>query len=99
VAKGESKPNTRARDHGGGSNNNNRKMKAGGNQPLARAPTTTAASAGGGHGRPKGNKRPCQPSNSDDGGMKCLVHNSTRHSMSKCREINKLIEQFHQKMH
>jgi hypothetical protein len=30
--------------------------------------------------------------------MECLVHNSTRHTASECREIKKLAEQFHEKM-
>jgi hypothetical protein len=30
--------------------------------------------------------------------MKCPVHNSTWHSVSECREIKKLVEQFHENM-
>jgi hypothetical protein len=75
-----------------------KKKKAGGKQPLVGAPTAAAAAAGGGRGGPRGNKRPHQPSNSDNGSMKCLVHNSTRHTASKCREIKKLTEQFCKKM-
>jgi hypothetical protein len=30
--------------------------------------------------------------------MKCPVHNSTRHSVSECWEIKKLVEQFREKM-
>jgi hypothetical protein len=41
---------------------------------------------------------PRQMSNSDDDSTKCLVHNSTCHTTSKCWEIKKLTEQFHDKM-
>jgi hypothetical protein len=85
VAKGESQPNAGAQAQGGSSSsNNNNKKKAGSNQPLARAPTAIAAAAGGGHGGPRGDKRPHQPSNSDDGNTKCPVHNSTCHTASEC---------------
>jgi hypothetical protein len=40
---------------------------------------------------------PRQMSNSDDDSTKCLVHNSTCHTTSKCWEIKKLTEQFHDK--
>jgi hypothetical protein len=39
-----------------------------------------------------------QLSNSNDRSMKCLVHNSTRHSTSECQEIKKLAEQLCDKM-
>jgi hypothetical protein len=97
VAKGESKPSIGAQAQGGGNGNNNKK-KVGGNQPLAEAPTTRAAAAGGGRGRPRGDKRPRQSSNSNDGSTKCSVHNSTCHTTSECREIKKLAEQFREKM-
>jgi hypothetical protein len=97
VAKGESKPSAEAQAQGGGNSNNNKK-KASSNQPLAGAPTAAAAVAGGGRGGPRGDKRPRQPSNSDDGSTKCPVHNSTRHTASECREIKKFVEQFRKKM-
>jgi hypothetical protein len=71
----------------------NKKKKAGDkDKPLAGAPTTVAIAAGGGHG-PRGNKHPCRPSGSDEGGQWCSVHNSKRHSTEKCHEIKNLMEQ------
>jgi hypothetical protein len=60
------------------SNNNN-------NKPLAGAPTTAsvAAATGGGHG-PCGDKRPRQPSDSNEGEPRCPVHNSRHHSAEEC---------------
>jgi hypothetical protein len=87
-----------AQGDGNSNNNNNNNKKAGGTQPLAGAPSAAATTAGGGRGVPRGNKRPRQPSNIDDGSMKCPVHNSTHHSTLKCWEIKKLMEQFHKKM-
>jgi hypothetical protein len=98
VAKGESNPSVGAQAQGGDSSNNNKKKKVGGNQTLVEAPTAVAAAADGGRGGPRGNKRPRQPSNSDDGSTKCPLHNSTCHTASECREIKKLTEQFHEKM-
>jgi hypothetical protein len=87
VAKGESKPNAGTQAQGGGNgNNNNNKKKAGGNQPLAGAPTAVAAATVAGGGA-RGDKCPRQPSNNDNGNVKCPVSNSTRHSTSECREI------------
>jgi hypothetical protein len=79
--------------HGGGGKNNKRK-KAGGNQSLAGTPTTLVAAtvASGGRGGQRDDKHPCQLSNSDEGSTKCLVHNSTCHTMLKCQEIKKLME-------
>jgi hypothetical protein len=96
AAKGESKPNTGVQAQGGGKKK--KKKKAGSTQSMAGAPTAATVAAGGGHGSPRGDKRPCQPSNSDDGSAKCPVHNSTRHTASECREIKKLTEQFRKKM-
>jgi hypothetical protein len=96
AVKGKSKPSVGDQAQGGGSSK--KKKKAGGNQPLAGAPTAATAAVGGGRGEPRGDKRPCQPSNSDDGSTKCPVHNSTCHIASKCQEIKKLAEQFHEKM-
>jgi hypothetical protein len=96
AAKGESKPSAEAQAQGGGGGN--KKKKAGGTQPLAGAPTAAFVVAGGGRGGPRGDKRPYQPSNSDDGSTKCPVHNATCHTASKCREIKKLTEQFREKM-
>jgi hypothetical protein len=100
AAKGESTPSAGAQAPGGGNgnDNNNNKKKAGGNQPLDGAPTTVAVAAGGGRGGPRGDKRPRQPSNSNDSSMKCPVHNSMRHTTVECREIKKLAEQFREKM-
>jgi hypothetical protein len=95
AANGESKPIAGAKAQCGGISKK-KKKKAGGNQPLAGAPTVAAA--GGGRGGPRGDKRPRQPSNSDDGNTKCLVHNSTRHTVSECQEIKKLAELFCEKM-
>jgi hypothetical protein len=93
----EGKPNAGTPAQGGG-NSNNKKKKVGGNQPLAGAPTATAVATGGGRGGPRGDKRPRQPFNSDDGSTKCLVHNSLCHTVSECREIKKLTKQFREKM-
>jgi hypothetical protein len=95
ASKEASKPNagTTAQGVGGKSK---KKKKAGGSQSLAGAPTAVAAAAAAGGGR--GDKRPRQPSNSDKGGAKCPVHNSTWHTTSECREIKKLTEQFREKM-
>jgi hypothetical protein len=90
AAKEESKPSAGAQAHGGGSSK--KKKKAGGNQLLAGAPTAAAVAVGGGRGGPRGDKRPRQPSNSDDGSTKCPVHNSMRHTALECREIKKLAE-------
>jgi hypothetical protein len=101
VAKGESTtPSAGAQAPGGGNGNcgNKKKKKAGGNQPLAGAPTGATAAEGGGRGGLRGDKRPRQPSNSDDGSTKCPVHNSTRHTAAECREIKKPAEQFREKM-
>jgi hypothetical protein len=57
-----------------------------------RQPTASRSTMGGGRGGPRGDKRPCQLSNSDDGSTKCPIHNSMRHSASKCQEIKKLVE-------
>jgi hypothetical protein len=77
-----------------------KKKKVGGSQSLAGAPTAVAVAAAvsGGRGGQRGDKRPRQLSNSDEGGAKCPVHNSTRHTASECREIKKLGEQFCEKM-
>jgi hypothetical protein len=101
AVKEDNKPNagTQAQSGSNGNNNNNKK-KAGGNQSLAGTPTTAlaAAAVGGGRGLPRGDKCPRQPSNSNDGSSKCLVHNSRCHNMSECREIKKLTEEFCEKM-
>jgi hypothetical protein len=91
-----SKPEADAATQSSGKNKNRKKKKSNNKKPLAGSPTTAAiaAAAGGGHG-PLGNKRPCQPSSSDEGGLRCPVHNSRHHSTEACREIKKLAEQFH----
>jgi hypothetical protein len=99
VAKGESTPSAGAYAPGGGNgNDNNNKKKAGDNRPLAGAPTAAAVATGGGCGGPRGDKRPRQPSNSDDDSAKCPVHNSMCHTAVECREIKKLAEQFYEKV-
>jgi hypothetical protein len=77
-----------------------KKKKAGGSQSLAEAPTAAvvAAAANGGRGGQRGDKHPRQPFNSDEGGAKCPVHNSTRHTALECWVIKKLTEQFRKKM-
>jgi hypothetical protein len=96
VGKG-AKPEASAAAQGGGSKNKNKKKKAdGSNQPLAGAPTAVVATAtaGGGLGS-RGDKHPRQASDSDDGGVHCPVHNSTRHITEECWEIKKLTKQYH----
>jgi hypothetical protein len=46
---------------------------------------------------PRGNKNSRQASSSNDGGVHCPVHNSTRHDVGECWEIRKLTEQFREK--
>jgi hypothetical protein len=92
------KPNVDAVTQGSGENNKKKKA-SGKDKPLVGAPTTVATTAGGGHGS-HGDKRPCQPSVSDDGGQRCPVHNSKRYNTEECWEIKKLAEQIHeQKKH
>jgi hypothetical protein len=100
ATKGESMPSVGAQDQGSGNDNDNKKKKkkASSNQPLTRAPTAVATVAGGGRGGLRGDKRPRQPSNSDGTSTKCPVHNSMRHTAAECREIQKLVKQFRQKM-
>jgi hypothetical protein len=88
VGKG-AKPDTSVATQGGGSKNKKKNKKDGGNnQPLARAPAAAVAAAAVGGGRgPRGDKRPHQASDSDDGGVCCLVHNSTYHITEECWEI------------
>jgi hypothetical protein len=99
TSKEASKPNagTTAQDVG---SKGKKKKKAGDSQSLAGAPTAVAVvvAADGGRGGQRGDKRPRQPSNSDEGGAKCPVHKSTRHTASECQEIKKLAEQFCEKM-
>jgi hypothetical protein len=100
VGKG-AKTNASAAAQGGSSKNkSNKKKKAGGNnQLLAGAPTFAAATAmlGGGRG-PRGDKHPRQVFDSDDGGTRCPVHNSTCHNAEECWEIKKLTEQYHEQL-
>jgi hypothetical protein len=99
-SKEASKPNAGTSTQGVGGRGKKKKKKAGGSQSLARAPTmaAVAAAANGGRSGQRGDKHPRQPSNSDEGGAKCPVHNSTRHTASECWEIKKLAEQFRKKM-
>jgi hypothetical protein len=89
-----SKPEANATAQSSGKNKN-RKKKSNNNKSLAGPPTSAAitAAAGGGHS-PRGDKRSRQPSDSDEGGPWCSVHNSRRHSAKECREIKKLVKQF-----
>jgi hypothetical protein len=77
--------------------NKNRKKKKSNNnnKPLAGVPTTAAVTipAGGGHG-PRSDKRPRQPSGSNEGGLRCLLRNFRCHNTKQWREIKKLTEQF-----
>jgi hypothetical protein len=99
TSKEASKPNVDTSAQGVGGKGK-KKKKAGGSQSLAGAPTAAAvaAAANGDRGGQRGDKRPRQPSNSDEGGAKCPVHNSMWHTASECREIKKLAEQFCKKM-
>jgi hypothetical protein len=74
-----------------------RKKKSNNNKLLASAPTTTvvAAAVGGGHG-PHDDKRLRQLSGSDEGGPRCLMHNSRHHNTKECQEIKKFMEQLHE---
>jgi hypothetical protein len=98
-SKEASKPNADTSAQGVGGRGK-KKKKAGGSQSLAGAPTVAAVAVAvnGGRGGLRGDKRPRQPSNGDEGGAKCPVHNSTRHTASECQEIKKLAERFHEKM-
>jgi hypothetical protein len=98
-SKEASKPNAGTSAQGVGGRGK-KKKKAGGSQSLAGVPTAAAvaAAANGGRGGQRSDKRPRKPSNSDEGGAKCPVHNSTWHTASECREIKKLVEQFREKM-
>jgi hypothetical protein len=99
VGKG-AKPEASAAAEGGGSKNKKKKKNADdSNQPLAVAPTAAvgAAVAGGGRGL-RGDKCLRQASDSDDGGARCPVHNSTRHSAEECQEIKKLTEQYREQL-
>jgi hypothetical protein len=93
ASKEASKPNAGTSAQGVGGKGK-KKKKAGGSQSLAGAPTAAAVAtaANGGRGGQRGDKGPRQPSNSDEGGAKCPVHNSTRYTTSECREIKKLAE-------
>jgi hypothetical protein len=81
-----------------GSGKNNKKKAGSNNQPLAGAPIVVAAAVAGGGRGPRGDKRPCQTSGSDDGGARCPMHNSARHSARECREVKKLTEQYHEQL-
>jgi hypothetical protein len=63
------KPKADAAAQSSGKNKNGKKKKSNNNKPLAGAPTIVAVAvvAGGGHD-PHGDKRPRQPSGSDEGG-------------------------------
>jgi hypothetical protein len=89
----DGQPNTGAATQGGSSKNMKKKKAGSNNQPLVGAPTTAVAAAVGGGRCPRGDKRPLQTSGSDDGGVCCPVHNSTRHTIRECQEIKKLAEQ------
>jgi hypothetical protein len=89
------KPEADAATQSSEKNKNRKKKKAGGNNnntPLAGAPTAAAAIATSGGRGPRGDKRPRQPSGSDEGGPRFSVRNSRRHSAQECQEIKKLVE-------
>jgi hypothetical protein len=94
----DGQPNTGAAVQGGGSKNNNKKKDDCNNQPLVGAPTTVAAAAAGWGRGPRGDKRPRQTSDSDDGGAQCPVHNSVCHNARECREIKKLTAQYREQL-
>jgi hypothetical protein len=98
VGKG-AKPEASTAAQGGGRKNNKKKKAGGSNQPLAGAPTAAVAAtaAGGGQG-PRGDECPHQAFDSDDRGVRCPVHNSTSHNVEECREIKKLVEQYHDQL-
>jgi hypothetical protein len=85
------KPKADAATQSNGKNKNRKKKFSNNNKSLAGAPTVVVVAAGGGCG-PCGNKRPRQPSGSDEGGPQCPVHNSRCHSAEECRETKKLTE-------
>jgi hypothetical protein len=87
------KPDADAAAQSNGKNKKKKKKADSNNKSLVGASTAAAAAAGGGHG-PRGDKRPRQPSGSDEGDLRCPVHNSRRHSAEECREIKKLVKQF-----
>jgi hypothetical protein len=90
------KPEAETAAQSSSKNRNRKKKKVGANnKSLAGAPTIVATAAATGGGRdPRGNKLSWQPSSSDEGGPRCLIHNSRHHSSEECREIKKLAEQF-----
>jgi hypothetical protein len=94
-----SKPEADAAAQSNGKNKNRKKKKKSNNNNklLTGAPTAAAVAAavGGGCG-PCGDKRPRQPSDSDEGRPRCPVHNSRHYNAKECREIKKLTEQFHE---
>jgi hypothetical protein len=77
ASKEASKPN--AGTTAQGVSKSKKKKKADGSQSLAGAPTAAAvaAAADGGRGGQRGDKRPRQPSNSDEGGAKCRIQIQT----------------------
>jgi hypothetical protein len=87
------KPDADAAAQSSGKNKRKKKKAGSNNKMLAGASTAAAAATGGGHG-PRGEKRPRQPSGSDEGGLRCPVHNSRCHSAEECRKIKKLVKQF-----
>jgi hypothetical protein len=91
------KPDADAAAQSGDKNKKKKKKVSVHKKPLAGAPTNVAAAAAatvdGGRG-PCGDKRPQQPSGSDEGNPWCPVHNSRCHNMEECREIKNLAEQF-----
>jgi hypothetical protein len=89
------KPDASTAAHGSGSRNNNNTKADSNNQSLTEAPTVaTATVAAGGVRGPRGDKHPRQASDSDDGGTRCPVHNSTCHNAEECWEIKKLTKQY-----
>jgi hypothetical protein len=92
-----SKPESNATTQSSGKNKNRKKKSNNNNKQLVGPPTiTTIATAAGGGCGPCGDKQLRQPSDSDDGGPRRLVHNTRRHSVEECWEMNKLLEMFHE---
>jgi hypothetical protein len=67
-----------------GKNKNRKKKKSNNNKLLTGASTAAAVVAAIGQGRsPRGDKRARQPFGSDEGGPRCLVHNSRWHNIEQ----------------
>ena len=81
---------------GSGQRRKNKKKAGGQNKPLSDAPTAAATAPQGSSG-PRADKHPRPSSGKGKGGKWCPVHQSNRHSAKECREIKKLLDQFHER--